>query len=330
MTASSFCEIPYGTRLLLMAALLAAHVLLSRDRALLHPLGPPSNIIGSAASSSRQQPPRVAFVLAGRVVDAAVAPTEEDAARWHDYIVAPQLAVGMGVDFFVCLAEPLGLDTEVLGALGAPRASFVFSAASQFKRWQICAQALAEEVGEPYAWYILLRPDLQLFSELPPLTELNASAVHTRARGAYLTDALFPGLTSDHFSYGYYSATCGDAGFAPRDGIPRPWVMADDQLLVVPARHWPAVSNVSATWDDPAYEQCNTWIPITRTSPPYGSGLDSFPEADLTRGLMCGGTGTISPLKAPARLKRSRTHDGPCDFVPCQPPISKVCGSGPE
>ena len=316
-------QFAFNTRLLLFALLLVAHALLPRSLrsplAGLH-LRPPSRVAK----------PRIAFIVAGRVVDAAVAPTAEDAGRWYDFIVAPQVAAGLAVDFFVCLAEPLGLDAEALNSLGTPRASFIFPAFSQFQRWQKCAGDIAAVEDAPYAWYILLRPDLQLFSPLPPLVELNASAVHARARGAYLTDAVFPGLTGDHFSHGFYSASCWDAGFAPRDGAPRAWVMSDDQLLIVPARHWQAVANISATWEDPAYANCNTWVPVTRTSPPYGSGWDSFPEADLTRGLLCGGTGTVVPLRVAARVKRVRTHEGPCDYVPCAPPIGKVCGVVPK
>lgn len=310
------------TRVTLLSAILVFHAFLF--------LTTRNKIISRISTIEPEPPPvsRVAFIISGRVADADLAPSSEDAGRWYNYIVSPQMEEGIRVDLYLCLAEPLGLDTESLSLL-LPRAEFVFPATSQFERWQKCAVFVQGEEPVPYDWYIILRPDLQLFAPLPALIDgaLNASNVHTRTRGAYLTDGLFPGLTGDHFSHGFYSSDCGD--FTPRDGVPRPWVMADDQLLVVPVQHWQAVYDIETTWASPEYADCNAWIPITRLAPPYGTGVDSFPEADLTRGLMCGGTGVIQPLQVAARIKRPRTHEGNCDAIPCSPPVAKFCGTMP-
>lgn len=266
-------------------------------------------------------------MFAGRIADSDLEPTtDEDVERWFSNVIAPQGAAGGAVDVFMCLEEPLALslsgDPSAWEPMGPPLVSWNFSATSQFTRWHDCAQRVASTRAAPYDWYILLRPDLQLFSPLAALSTLNASSVHTRARGAFGTDNLFS-LTTDHFSEYFDHAGCGN--HIPRDGVPRPLVIADDQLIVVPAVLWHAVTHVQQTWDSLEFAHCATWFPVSRVEPPYGSGIDSWPESDFSRALICSGA-SITPLRIAARIKRSRYPVSGCAVIPCAP-ISKACGS---
>ena len=139
----------------------------------------------------------------------------------------------------LCLDSALGEgDLAALAREGAERVEQYVYASTKWGRRGLCYQRALQAFGAP-RWWVAMRSDLLLYHDLPPLLLLSREAIHARARLVRWDAAP---LTTAHLSYG---DACVEACPQPCPLFLRPFVVADDQMAVVPHALAPAYFNGS-------------------------------------------------------------------------------------
>ena len=158
---------------------------------------------------------------------------------FRHHVLSPLVCEGWSVRVLLCLDSVLGEgDLAVLAAEGAERVEQYVYVSTKWGRRGQCYQHALQTFGESL-WYVGLRSDMLLYTDLPPLRTLSQGAIHARARLVRWDAAP---LTTAHFSFG---SACVEECEPPCPLFLKPFMVADDQLGLVPRALAAAYFNAS-------------------------------------------------------------------------------------